>query len=156
LTFTGLLGVISQKIQFFSTSFVERRTADSQYWQKDSSRDMFLILVKSILADIAKSEAKSRCDRQCQSALLSRPENTYGFVHVRRPLCGERTGLSFVRVTVSSNMSVVSMYTIFTVYMLLHGMTMLLCMQYIQGLCQSMLSTADHGPPSLADATTAV
>jgi hypothetical protein len=47
-------------------------------------------------------------------------------------LSDERTGLSFARVTVSSNKSVVSM----------HNLYVIKCM-YIQGLCQSRLSTAD-------------
>jgi hypothetical protein len=42
-------------------------------------------------------------------------------------LSDERTGLSFARVTVGSNKSVISMY-----------------IQHIQGLCQSRLLTADH------------
>jgi hypothetical protein len=49
-------------------------------------------------------------------------------------MCGilsdERMGPSFVRVTVSSNKSIVSMYIIFTVYMLLHGITIYMYIQY--------------------------
>jgi hypothetical protein len=42
--------------------------------------------------------------------------------------------LSFVSVTVSSNMSAVSVYTIFAVYTLLYGIAMRLCMQQSSGL----------------------
>jgi hypothetical protein len=53
------------------------------------------------------------------------------------------------------NMSVVGMYIIFTFYMLLH-VAWCMYIQYIQGLCQSRLSTADHALSLLAHATTAV
>jgi hypothetical protein len=61
-------------------------------------------------------------------------------------LSDERTGLSFARVTISSNKYVVSMYNLhFTCYI-----------QHIQGLCQSRLSTADYALSLVAPATTAV
>jgi hypothetical protein len=56
-------------------------------------------------------------------------------------LSDERTGLSFARDTVSSSKSVVSMYNLhFTCYYTYVYMYI----QYIQGLGQSKLSTADH------------
>jgi uncharacterized membrane protein len=55
-----------------------------------------------------------------------------------------RTGLSFVRATVSSNKTVAIVYVIVTIYMLLYGITMRVYVQYIQGLSQSRLSTADY------------
>jgi hypothetical protein len=55
-----------------------------------------------------------------------------------------RTGLSFVRVTVRSNKSFASMHLIFTIYMLLHGITMRVYIQYIQGSSQSRPTTADY------------
>jgi hypothetical protein len=51
-------------------------------------------------------------------------------------LSDEKTGLSFARVTVNSNKSVVSMYNLHVIK----------CMyiQHIRGLCQSRLSITDH------------
>jgi hypothetical protein len=76
-----------------------------------------------------------------------------------RLVCGgalsdEKTGLSYARVTVTSSKSVVSMFSL-----LLHVVKrMHICMyvQYMQGLGQSRLSTADHAPLLFASATTAV
>jgi hypothetical protein len=63
-------------------------------------------------------------------------------------LSHERTGLSFARLTVSRNKSVVSMYSLhFTCYYIC------IC---IKGLCQSRLSTADHALSLVAPAIIAV
>jgi hypothetical protein len=59
-----------------------------------------------------------------------------------------RTGLSFARVTVSSNMSVVSTYNLLVIKCIY--------IQHIQGLCQSRLSTAVQDLSLVAPATTAV
>jgi hypothetical protein len=68
-------------------------------------------------------------------------------------LSDERTGLSFIRVTVSSSKSVVSMYNLhFTCY----WMYVYMYIQYVQGLGQSRLSTGDHALLLVAPATTAV
>jgi hypothetical protein len=64
-------------------------------------------------------------------------------------LSDERTGLSFTRVTVSSNKSVVC--TIYTLHVI-----KCLYIQLIQGLYQCRLSTADHALSLVAPATTAV
>jgi hypothetical protein len=76
-----------------------------------------------------------------------------GLVFVGGALSDEKTGLSFVRVSVCSNTSFVRIYKIFTLYMLdmikIHK-------QYIQGLCQSRLSTADYALFLVASATTEV
>jgi hypothetical protein len=73
-------------------------------------------------------------------------------------LSDERTDLSFVRVIVSSNKSVVRICIIFTYYYV--SKCMYVCMyiytHYIQGLHYSRLSTADHAISSIAPATTAV
>jgi hypothetical protein len=64
-------------------------------------------------------------------------------------LSDERTGLSFARVTVSSNKSVVC-----TIYIL--HVIKFMYKQHIQGLCQSRLSTADHALPLVAPAATGI
>jgi hypothetical protein len=76
-----------------------------------------------------------------------------GLVFVGGALSDERTGLSFVRAIVCSNTSFVKIYKIFTFYMLNMIKTPI---QYIQGLCQSRLSTADYAIFLVASATTAV
>jgi hypothetical protein len=65
-------------------------------------------------------------------------------------LSDERTGLSYVRVIVSL-MSIVHMYKIYRFKLLLQYI-----IQYIQGLCQSRLSTADHALLMAAPVTTTV
>jgi hypothetical protein len=65
-------------------------------------------------------------------------------------LSDERACLSFARVTVSSNKSVASMYSLY-----LH-VNKCMYIQNMQCLCQSRLSTADHALPLVAPATTAV
>jgi hypothetical protein len=68
------------------------------------------------------------------------------------PMCGElsdeRMGLSFVRIIVSTNKSVVTMYIIFTFYMLLN-----VC---IKRPLSVRLSTAGHALSSIAPATMAL
>jgi hypothetical protein len=63
-------------------------------------------------------------------------------------LSDERTGLFFIRVAVSSNKCVVSMYS-------LH-VTKCMYIQHIQGLCQSKLITAENALSLVAPATKAV
>jgi hypothetical protein len=53
--------------------------------------------------------------------------------------------LSESQSAVTSQLSaVVSVYKIFTFYMLVHGITMRMYIKYIQSLCHSTLNTADH------------
>jgi hypothetical protein len=63
-------------------------------------------------------------------------------------LSEERTGVSFARITVSSVLSVCTIY-------ILHVIKCMY-MQHMQGLCQSRLGTADHVLSLVAPATTAV
>jgi hypothetical protein len=68
-------------------------------------------------------------------------------------LSDERMGLLFVRVIICSNMSFVISYKIFIFYMIY---MFKIHMQYMQGLCQSGLRTADYALFLVASATTAV
>jgi hypothetical protein len=70
----------------------------------------------------------------------------------RDALSDQRTGLSFVRIAVTSNKSVVRMYIIFTFYMLLN-----LCIYNIyKASCQPRNSKADHALSLVAHTTIAV
>jgi hypothetical protein len=62
-------------------------------------------------------------------------------------LSDERTGLSFARVTVRNSKSVVSLYNF--------HVNKLVYIQYIQDLCHSRLSTADHTLSLVPSAMTA-
>jgi hypothetical protein len=66
-------------------------------------------------------------------------------------LSDERTGLSFARVAVNSNKSVVSVSTICILHVI-----KCMCIQHIQDFYQSRLSTADRALSLVAPATTAV
>jgi hypothetical protein len=63
-------------------------------------------------------------------------------------LSDERTGLSFARVAAVITLVICTVYILYLIK----------CMylQYIQGLCQSRFSTADHALSLVAPATTAV
>jgi hypothetical protein len=85
-----------------------------------------------------------------QSASLSWNEAPIWGLRPDLYYCMTVEGLSFARVTVSSNKSVVSMYNLhFHVIKYMY-------IQHMQGLCQSRLSTADHALPLVAPATMAV
>jgi hypothetical protein len=68
-------------------------------------------------------------------------------------LSDDRTRLYFVRVIVCSSKSFVIMYRIFIFYML--NMLINIYIKYIQGLCQSRISTADYALFLVASATRA-
>jgi hypothetical protein len=87
----------------------------------------------SAQSDVAIDGQSVRLDVEPHPGLMTRYDlllDGYGFVHLRHP-SDERVGLSFIRVTVSSNKSIVSMYVIFTVHMLLHSITHCICMYNI-------------------------
>jgi hypothetical protein len=72
-------------------------------------------------------------------------------------LSDERTGLSFARVTVSNSLlSVCVIYILHVIKCMYICMYKCMYVQYIQGLCQSRLSTVDHALYLVAPATVAV
>jgi hypothetical protein len=84
-------------------------------------------------------KSMSRCGL-CQSVLVPSPIwATWPGITPWEALSAERTGLSFFRVTVRSNMSALNMHIILTAHTCYYMTTKIMWKytQYIQGLCQS-------------------
>jgi hypothetical protein len=115
---------------------------------------LLLVLASPV---IFGSESPGTCDHILLSQIRDFPFRR--LLKLAGALSDERTGPSFSRVTVRSSVSLLSVCTIYILHVIKR---MYICMykcmyiQYIQGLCQSRLSTADHALLLIASATTAV
>jgi hypothetical protein len=104
-------------------------------------------MLKNILTYVKQIYFKSKSESCVQIKIVYRPVTPTTYL-MRGWVCHFSGSVS--------NMSVVSMYIIFTFYMLLHGITVHMYIQYIQNLCQSRLNIVDHALSLVANATMVV